>query len=652
MTAMPVRVKASPGGDALSNVVQVASGNSHTVALKADGTVWTWGANGNGQLGNGTTTDSSVPVQVMLAAGTPLTGATFVAAGGSSSYACVGKTVYAWGDDIDGQLGNTSLGMTGQAVTYPVQVSLPTTAYSGSVVLSAGQYHAVALQSLSEGSGGTAHVVKSVYAWGDNTYGQLGQGTASAGSSSATPLLVTLAATSATAVAAGAVHNLAIDAGGNVWAWGRNLYGESGQSTAGNVPTPTQVAGISNAIQISSKGISSYAITKTGSSSPVLYAWGQNGYGQLGTGTISTMGTLSGGTATPTEVEIPAPSGVTVSQVAAGDVYALALMSNGSVYAAGSNGLGELGSGDFGTPAEDVSPDFQLVQNVSGAMSVAAGGGSGFALTNDFKFVWEDTLTGIVPYWDFGSTSGIATTSEGYVGYYLNPAYRIVASLDLFQDGNRSLLLQNGSTGALTYIRLNGPNMVGGGPIPASPTYSPSEVVVGTMNINNSLAIVWQNTTTGEVDYWTLGLSAAGTPVCTGGGRIVAPGSYTWQVAAAYPAGGENWIIWHDITGDSTAGELIAQPVSTSGSYLQGSYRVYPYTVPVGWSLLVQDVNGDGNPDFIWHDNNGSPDAASGETYIWLMNGLVPTYQSSQQVLGIGSGQASIPTDYYIGAIL
>ncbi len=652
LSAMPVRVKASPGGNGLTNVVQVAAGASHAIALKADGTVWTWGDNSYGQLGNGTTNASSLPVQVMLQAGSPLTGITSVAAAGYSSYAVAGGSVYAWGDNQDGQLGNSTLGITQAPVTYPVKVSLPSSTSPVGVTVAAGEFHALALQTVSESSGGTVHVVHNLYAWGDNSSGQLGQGTIGSGADSATPLLVTLTGTSPAAIAAAGWHCLALDAGGNVWAWGTNNSGESGKPTIGIIASPEQVGGISDVVLVAAGGSSSYAVAQTSGSSQVLYSWGLNVSGQLGIGSES--GSLNGGTSTPARAFVP-PTGVTISAVVAGDEDACMALSDGSVHATGANLSGQLGSGEFGTPLENASASFQPVQNLAGATAIAAGSVSCYALTNDFKLVWQDTLTGITPYWDFGSTSTIANTYQSYIGYYLNPAYRIVASLDLFKDGNRSLLLQNGSTGALAYLRLNGADIVGGGPIPASPTYSPNEAVVGTMNIDGSLAIVWQNTTTGEVDYWTMGLqtiSGVLTPVSTGGGRIVAPGSYKWQVAAAYPAGGENWIIWHDISSDSTAGELVYQQVGTNGAYIANSGRVYQSTVPAGWSLHVEDVNGDGNPDFIWHDTNGSSDPLSGETYIWLMNGPNPTFKSSQQVSGMAAGQVSIPIDYYIGAIL
>jgi alpha-tubulin suppressor-like RCC1 family protein len=644
--AMPVRVKASPGGDGLSNVVQVANKSDHAVALKADGTVWCWGSNSSGQLGNGTTTDSYYPVQVMLSAGVPLTNATSVAAGNGFSLAVVGTTVYAWGDNTYGQLGNTALPTSVPSSAYPVLVSLPTTTDPGTVAVSCGTYTALALLTTTSGSGPTATTNYALYAWGDNSVGELGQGNTTSGGT--TPVAVSLGSANPVSIAAGGLHCLAIDTDGNVWAWGDNTSEESGDPSAQYLMTPTQVAGIANVAQIAAGGESSFAVTAPGSQPATLYAWGDNGSGELGIGTIGSA------TNTPTEVVLT-DSSAPVQMVAAGAYFAVVLLSDGTVWAAGDNQLSELGDGSFGVPNTIEAPVFQQVMNVPGATAVYAGDATGFVLTNDFKFVWMDDVTGIAPYWDFGNPSSIANTYQGFVAGFLNPDYRIVTALDLFQDGNRSLLLQSTTTGALGYLRLNGTNVVAAGMIPAAPTYSSSEVVVGTMNINNSLAIVWQNTTTGEVDYWTMGLQTIDgvvTPVSTGGGRIVAPGDYTWQVACAYPGAGSNWIIWHNISNGGEAGQLVYQQVGTDGNYVANAGSPYSYPIPVGWTLHVEDVNGDGNPDFIWHNNNSSSDPQSGMTYIWLMNGASPVFSSGMDIPGLAAGQDSIPIDYYIGAIL
>ncbi len=136
-----------------ATAMQVAAGRYHTVAVKSDGTVWAWGENARGQLGDGTTTNRSTPVQV-----SGLAGVTGVAAGGRHTVALKSEgTVWAWGRNNRGQLGD---GTTTDRPT-PVQVS----GLAGVTGVSAGVRHTVALKSDT-----------SVCAWGQDVYGQLGDG--------------------------------------------------------------------------------------------------------------------------------------------------------------------------------------------------------------------------------------------------------------------------------------------------------------------------------------------------------------------------------------------------------------------------------------------------------------------------------------------
>jgi hypothetical protein len=138
----------------LSDVVAVAGGAGHSLAVLADGTVWAWGLNNYGQLGDGTTTHRTTPVQV-----SSLTGVVTIACGGNHTLALKSDgTVYAWGYNTNGQLGD---GTTTNRYT-PAQVS----SLTGVVSVACGYYHTLALK-----SDGT------VYAWGRNSYGQLGDGT-------------------------------------------------------------------------------------------------------------------------------------------------------------------------------------------------------------------------------------------------------------------------------------------------------------------------------------------------------------------------------------------------------------------------------------------------------------------------------------------
>ena len=174
----------------------------HTVALKSNGTVWAWGANSNGQLGNNSTTDSHVPVQV-----TGLTGVTAVAEGNGNTVALKSDgTVWAWGANSNGQLGNNS--------TTDSHVPVQVTGLTGIVTaVAAGYSDTLALK-----SDGT------VWAWGSNSHGQLGNNSTT---DSHVPVQVT-GLTGVTAVAEGyATTTVALKSDGTVWAWGYNSEGEA-----------------------------------------------------------------------------------------------------------------------------------------------------------------------------------------------------------------------------------------------------------------------------------------------------------------------------------------------------------------------------------------------------------------------------------------
>ena len=198
---------------------KIACGAYHTIALKSDGTVWAWGANQAGQLGDGTHIDNTdiihagIPVQV-----SSLSGVTAIAGGRDHTAALKSDgTVWAWGYNYYGQLGD---GTTTNSYT-PVQVS----SLSGVTAIAGGYYHTIALK-----SDGT------VWTWGNNDIGQLGDGTTN---NRLTPVQVS-GLSGVTAIAGGYSHTIALKSGGTVWAWGYNKDGQLGNVTIKNWSTPVQ----------------------------------------------------------------------------------------------------------------------------------------------------------------------------------------------------------------------------------------------------------------------------------------------------------------------------------------------------------------------------------------------------------------------------
>lgn len=199
--------------------IAISSGTGETLALKGDGTVWSWGYNNYGQLGINNTIDQTSPVQVLGLGGTgALSGMTAVSAGTYFSLALKSDgTVYAWGGNFYGMLGNNSV--TNSKVPVQVVDVGGSGILSNVVAVSAGGDHSLALK-----SDGT------VWAWGRNTYGQLGTNNITeqhapvqvldvGGSGNLSGII---------AISAGNYFSLAIKSDGTVYAWGRNNSGQLG----------------------------------------------------------------------------------------------------------------------------------------------------------------------------------------------------------------------------------------------------------------------------------------------------------------------------------------------------------------------------------------------------------------------------------------
>jgi alpha-tubulin suppressor-like RCC1 family protein len=300
----------------LSPVVAVAGGQGHSVAVRSDGTVWAWGGNAFfGALGNGGNTNSSTPVQVIDVPGSPLTGIVTVAAGhwpgGHHTLALRGDgTVWAWGGNGSGQLGD--------GTTTNRNTAVPVSGLTDVVAIAAGSGHSLAV--LSDGT---------VWAWGSNSAGELGDGTTTGRT---TPVRVS-GLTGVVAVTAGSGgHSLALLSDGTVWGWGANYAGQLGNGTSSPsaTTTPGQVSGLTGAVGIAAGRDHSLALLSDGT----VWAWGGNGFGQLGDGS------------TTDRHDPVAVSGLPRAMaVSAGSLFTVALGADGTVWAWGENGTGQLGDG-------------------------------------------------------------------------------------------------------------------------------------------------------------------------------------------------------------------------------------------------------------------------------------------------------------------
>jgi uncharacterized repeat protein (TIGR01451 family) len=334
------------------NARAVAARGYYTLALKGDGTVWGWGENKSGQIYDGTKDESKIyPSQV-----SGLSGATAIAAGANFGLALKGDgTVWGWGDNTSGQLGNADVPAAPKVA--PVQVK----GLAGVTAIAAGAAHGLALKAdgtlwawgsnaggqlgtgardenphfmplfvmsdvtaLAAGPGQT-YAVKSdgtVWVCGNNFYGMAGQPNTIFVVPTPTQMQGLAGVRS---VASSENSAFAIKSDGTLWAWGDNSYGQLGTGARNNDgnPAPAQVPGLSGVVSVTAGYTYVYAAKADGT----LWGWGNNAF---------TPAVFA-----PTQV-----AGIAgVTQVAAGTTHAVALLGNGTVRTWGANDQGELGDG-------------------------------------------------------------------------------------------------------------------------------------------------------------------------------------------------------------------------------------------------------------------------------------------------------------------
>lgn len=290
----------------LSDAVAIDAGDAHTCAVLEDGSIRCWGDNGSGRLGNGTTTNSTAPVIV-----SGISNAAGVSAGSTHTCAVLRDgAARCWGlGGFDGQLGNG----TTNSSSVPVAVS----GISSAVAISAGRLHSCALLADT-----------SARCWGSNFVGRLGDGTLT--QYSRTPVTVS-GLTNAITISAGSNHSCAALGDGTARCWGLNISNALGSANGTSSSVPVPVQGLTGAVAITPGGNNTCAVLGDGG----VRCWGANNYGQLGNGTITDSGA---------PVAVSGLSGAVA--ITAGTNYSCALHADGAASCWGRNDIfGQLGDG-------------------------------------------------------------------------------------------------------------------------------------------------------------------------------------------------------------------------------------------------------------------------------------------------------------------
>jgi alpha-tubulin suppressor-like RCC1 family protein len=434
VSATPVAVSG------LSDAVAIASGDYHTCALLSDGTAMCWGDNYYGQLGDGTTSRRDTPVAVCASGSGPgcsggaaLGGVVAISAGSYHTCALLSDgTARCWGNNVRGQLGDGTTTERHTPVAVCASGSGPGcsggAALGGVVTISAGDYHTCALL-----SDGTARC------WGDNTFGQLGDGTA--GTHSTTPAAVS-GLSNVVAIAGGYGHTCAVLNDGTARCWGWNDYGQLGDGASGtNRLTPVAVSGLGNAVAIAAGYGHTCALLSNGTS----WCWGSNAFGQLGDGTT-------------TDHDTPVTVGPTPT-IAAGYQHTCGVLNDGSAWCWGWNYYGQLGNGMTG----GISATPSTVSGLTNAVAISAANSHTCAVLRDgTAWCWGDNVLGqlgngsVAPSNTPVQVSGLTNAVAIAAGYYHSCALLSDGTARCWGQNTLGQLGDGTTTGRLAPVAVSG----------------------------------------------------------------------------------------------------------------------------------------------------------------------------------------------------
>lgn len=335
----PVKVYKGTGVMAGKKIIKIFVARYHSCALSDDGLMYCWGYNGYGQLGTNNKTDSAVPVQVQGA----LAGKTITDIGGSSNMSCAiaSGQIYCWGQNAWGQVGNntTSNVLTPTAVTTGnTSTTLPTNYTATNLSTSGSKSYLMC-----------AIVSGKAFCWGQNDIGSVGDGTTTQrliptkvddSGVLAGKTVTSISQDGYYSNATGGFAHVCAVASGNVYCWGDNTTGQIGDGSTTNRTTPVAVStsGVLNGKTIDDVQVGlRHSCVRTGGA---VYCWGYNSFGQVGDNSTSTR-------TTPVMVyqQTTALNGSNVVSIAAGANRGCAVINDGRTFCWGLNNTGQIGDG-------------------------------------------------------------------------------------------------------------------------------------------------------------------------------------------------------------------------------------------------------------------------------------------------------------------
>ncbi len=540
----------------IANIVQVASGNWHGLALDASGNVWSWGLDSSGQLGRARALSRSVAAPVV---GLPIIAQ--VSAGYSHSLAVDSTgSAWAWGSNGYGELGDASYLDTGT----PVKLS----AISDIQYLVAAGLYSLALKR--DGS---------VWGWGSTLPG-----------AASNPAVPTLMHVNATAVAAGAEHCLALNRDGTVWAWGSNASGQLGDGTKTDHLQPIQVPGLSGVMAIAASNGSSYALKSDGT----VLGWGENLRGQLGD--ITAAQRLA-------PVAIAGLNGVV--EFVAGASHALARKADRSVWGWS---WGYETSGELGAMAANPPSAVARVAGADAVEQLSAGADVSAMLRQDgLVLMGGRNLVGQLGDGTFAQSGAFVLSlnraANGYLNLKTDTAITVPSALKVPFFVKALGGISDTSATVNTTIKFNAPDIGKSGAVYVTARVPTGSLSAGTPNAMMASvprkAILQTNATTSTTTPFALmQLTASGwQPVVNGQLIPYASGVLGDQLAAQSILNatdttnlqGSEFCVGYGASATEMVSANLMRAVASIGSSASNSCE--PIALPQGWNLLGNGLN-------------------------------------------------------------